>query len=833
MGEVYRARDTRLRRDVAVKVIRSSLATPEYIRRLDREARTAGSLNHPNILAVFDVGTEGEVPYVVSELLEGESLRQRMDRGPIPYRKALEYGIQVASALAAAHEKGIRHRDVKPANVFITVDGRIKLLDFGLATLEKPRAKADPDDSTASPPSHPGVARGTAGYMSPEQVLGESLDQRADIFALGIVLYEMLTGKRAFQRATSVETMSAVLNEEPVDPLVANPSLPPAAAVAVRRCLEKNKEERFQSARDLAFHLKHLVQATMGASVVPIAKSLTRRNLVVAGLALAAVGAAAWLAAGRLGGHSEPVYQQLTFDRGRIGGARFARAESAIVYSQALGLAPPEVRLVLSGSPESRTLGHREADVLATRPGELALSIHRRFIGGERFSGALATVPFNGGTPKELMLDVEDGDWDPSGTDFAVARSTGYGSDSWLEYPAGTRLYKASGSIHSVRVSPDGKHVAFVQDPAGLGTGGTVRIVHRDGTSKVLTRNWVNARGLAWSPRGDEVWFTAAEARANRALRAVDLEGRERLVAESPGSLTLWDTAPDGRVLITRDDERRSLVGVPPGESIERDLSAFDDAGLAALSADGRTLLFGDRFGVYLRPTDGSPPVKLGFKDVFPDDLSPDGRLVLATSASTNQLMLLPTGAGEAQPLPAHGITSYHGAWWFPDGHRILFNTVVQDAASSGNAHVSKTRSYLTDRSGTPPKPLTPAGVWALAISPDGTRLAVLGAAPGISISPVAGGPPVSVPGTQAGDRPVEWSADGRALWVFRRGQVPASIDRLEIATGRRQQLKKLMPPDPAGLFSIAELRITREGHSYFYSYRRILSELYVAVGMR
>ena len=834
MGEVYRARDTRLRRDVAVKVIHSSLATPEYIRRLDREARTAGSLNHPNILAVFDVGSEGEVPYVVSELLEGESLRQRMDRGPIPYRKALEYGIQIASALAAAHEKGIRHRDVKPANVFITVDGRIKLLDFGLATLETPRTPADPDDSTASPPSRPGVARGTAGYMSPEQVLGESLDHRADIFALGIVLYEMLTATRAFQRASPVEAMSAVLNEEPVDPLVANPALPPAAAVAVRRCLEKNQEERFQSARDLAFHLKHLVQATMGAQAPPIGRRRKARNLVIAGLVLAAVAAAAWVARGRLAGRSEPVYQQLTFDRGRIGGARFASSEGAIVYSQAVGVAAPEVRLVLSGSPESRPLGHREADVLATRPGELALSIHRRYIAGERFSGTLATVPLNGGTPKELMLDVEDGDWDPSGTDFAVARSTGFGADSWLEYPAGTRLYKASGSIHSVRVSPDGQRVAFVEDPAGLGTGGAIRVAHRDGTTKVLTRNWVSARGLAWSPRGDEVWFTAAEARANRALRAVDLEGKERLVAESPGSLTLWDTAPDGRVLLTRDDERRSLVGVPPGQTTERELSAFDDAGMAALSPDGRILLFGDRFGVYIRPTDGSPPVKLGFKDVFPDDLSPDGQLVLATSASTNQLMVLPTGAGEAQPLPTHGITAYHGAKWFPDGQRILFNAwVTEQVPSSPNDRVTRPRSYVTDRAGTPPQPLTPAGVWALSISPDGTRLAVLGLGNGISIVDVAGGRTEPVPGSEPGDRPEAWSADGSALWVFRRGQVPARIDRLEIATGRRQEWRQLVPPDPAGVFSIADLRITPRGDSYFYSYRRILSELYVAVGIR
>jgi len=273
---------------------------------------------------------------------------------------------------------------------------------------------------------------------------------------------------------------------------------------------------------------------------------------------------------------------------------------------------------------------------------------------------------------------------------------------------------------------------------------------------------------------------------------------------------------------------------VPPGRTTERELSAFDDAGLAALSPDGRLLLFADRFGVYIRPTDGSPPVKLGLKDVFADDLSPDGRLVLATSSSTDQLILLPTGAGEAQPLPAHGITSYRGAKWFPDGHRILFNTLVKEGApSSPDEHVTKRRSYVTDRAGSPPQPLTPAGVYALSISPDGARLAVLGSGPGISISRVAGGPAEPVPGSEPGDRPVAWTADGSALWVFHRGRVPARIDRLEIATGRRQEWKKLVPPDPSGVFSIWDLRITPKGDSYFYSYRRILSELYVAVGLR
>jgi dipeptidyl aminopeptidase/acylaminoacyl peptidase len=836
MGEVYRARDTRLRRDVAVKVIHSALSTPDFVHRLDREARTAGSLNHPNILAVYDVGSEGGAPYVVSELLEGESLRARLDRGPLPYRKALEFGIQIANALAAAHEKGIQHRDVKPANVFVTSDGRIKLLDFGLARAGKAEAAADPDDSTASPATRPGVARGTAGYMSPEQVLGEPQDARSDIFALGIVLYEMLTGARAFKRASPVEAMSAVLTDEPVDPLVANPSLPAAAAAAVRRCLEKNKEERFQSARDLAFHLKHLVQGTMQGPVPDKGRSRARTLAVAAALAGLALAAGAWVAGSRLAARAAPVYQQLTFDRGRIGGARFARAEGAIVYSLTQGGGAPDVRLVLAGSPESRALGHSGADVLATRNGELALSVHRRYIGGERFSGTLATVPLNGGTPKELMLDVEDGDWDPSGTAFAAVRSSGFGGDCWLEYPAGKRLYRAAGSIHSVRVSPDGARVAFIEDAAGLGTGGAVRVVDRAGAVMALTPRWVSARGLAWSPDGREVWFTAADARANRSLRAVDLSGRTRLVAESPGSLTLWDIAPDGRVLLTRDDERRSLVGIPPGEKRERELSAFDDAGLAALSRDGKTLLFGDRFGVYLRPTSGGLPLKLGFKDVFPDDLSPDGRLVLATSASTNQLLLLPTGPGDAQPLAPHGITQYHGAAFFPDGEHILFNSwVAEDGGPGAGDRTTRPRSYITDRGGAPPRPVTLPGVWALSISPDGRTLACLRAGEGISLWPVAadGGGGTPVAGSTPGDRPVAWTADGAALWVFRRGEVPARIDRLEIASGQRQEWKRLVPPDPSGVFSITDLRVTPNGESYFYSYRRILSELYVATGMR
>ena len=255
MGEVYRAHDPRLGRPVALKILRESPHDVEHVARFAREARAAGSLNHPNIVAVYDVAREGGIPYVVTELLEGETLRSRLNRGPLPYRKAVEYGIQIAQALDAAHGKGIWHRDVKPANIFLTEDGRVKLLDFGIAKLTERETTSGTRDTTAES-TQAGEIRGTAGYMSPEQVLGEVVDHRSDIFALGAILYEMFTGARAFQRPSNIETMNAVLQEDPEDPLILNPKLPAAAAAIVARCLEKNKEERFQSSRDLAFDLQ-------------------------------------------------------------------------------------------------------------------------------------------------------------------------------------------------------------------------------------------------------------------------------------------------------------------------------------------------------------------------------------------------------------------------------------------------------------------------------------------------------------------------------------------------------------------------------------------------
>jgi serine/threonine protein kinase len=262
MGEVYRARDSSLKREVAIKVLPSFVSRdPDRLHRFEQEAQAAAALNHPNVLAVYQFGVFEGAPYLVSELLEGGTLRQLLQRGPLPIRKTIDYAVQIAHGLAAAHEPGIVHRDLKPENLFVTKDGRIKILDFGLAKLMQPQPEPDSNAPTLTRNTDPGIVMGTAGYMSPEQVRGKAVDHRTDIFAFGAILYEMLTGTRAFHRSTSAETMTAVLNDAPPEISQLVQSTPPGLQRAVHRCLEKNPEQRFHSASDLAFALEALSES--------------------------------------------------------------------------------------------------------------------------------------------------------------------------------------------------------------------------------------------------------------------------------------------------------------------------------------------------------------------------------------------------------------------------------------------------------------------------------------------------------------------------------------------------------------------------------------------
>jgi len=338
MGEVYRSRDPRLKREVAIKVLPQALSLDaDRMRRFEQEALATAALNHPNILAVFDIGTSEGSPYVVSELLEGETLRERLRSGSIAVRKALDYALQVAQGLAAAHEKGIIHRDLKPENLFVTKDGRVKILDFGLAKLTQAEAGTDTSLPTATHGTEAGVVMGTAGYMSPEQVRGVALDPRSDIFSFGAILYEMLAGKRAFHGETDADTMSAILKEDPPDLNETNRNISPALERVVQHCLEKNPEQRFHSARDVAFDLETLSNQSSTGSRLRVVTDQRRSywkqaaGALVILLALAGI----YYAARNNAPVSTPHFHQLTFQRGSIYGAKFAPDGQSIVYSAA------------------------------------------------------------------------------------------------------------------------------------------------------------------------------------------------------------------------------------------------------------------------------------------------------------------------------------------------------------------------------------------------------------------------------------------------------------------------------------------------------------------
>ena len=335
MGEVYRARDTRLRREVAVKVLPESFASDvDRLLRFEQEARAVGALSHPNILSVHDIGAQNGIHYIVTELLDGETLREKLSNGALPPRRATDYAIQIAQGLASAHEKGVVHRDLKPENLFVGKDGRVKILDFGLA--KQTVVAAHPEDATlaSNARTSPGMVLGTVGYMAPEQIRGEAADHRSDIFSFGAVLYEMLAGQRAFQRNSSIETMNAILKEEPREIATAEGVIPPVLQRIVHRCLEKERDQRFQSAKDLSFALDNIKAGDTTAQKQAVTGPATRWRVwrtaaVVLGVMLVAATVA--LLRGRLSRPQQPKYDRITFRKGAVSSARFAPDEQTII----------------------------------------------------------------------------------------------------------------------------------------------------------------------------------------------------------------------------------------------------------------------------------------------------------------------------------------------------------------------------------------------------------------------------------------------------------------------------------------------------------------------
>jgi sugar lactone lactonase YvrE len=831
MGEVWRARDPRLGREVAIKVLPSSFAgDAERLRRFEQEARAAGLLNHPNITAVYDVGQQEGAPYVVEELLEGETLRSVLANGPLSPRRATDYAVQVARGLAAAHQKAIVHRDLKPENLFVTQDGRVKILDFGLAKLTRSGAEASSLSAlpTATAGTEAGTVLGTVGYMSPEQVRGRPADARSDIFSFGAILYEMLAGGRAFRGDSAAETMSAILKEDPPDVSSINAAVPPGLERIVHHCLEKNPEQRFQSAGDLAFDLESAsgFSAPSRASV-PAASGRRRVRRVVGGAALLAVALAAAFSAGRAWRPAGPErvlsFERKTFQPRIIFVARFAPDGRAIVYSSALQGNRSEIFSIRPEYPESSPLGLSETHLLSvSTTGELLLLTRARWVNHRFFTGTLARMALGAGAPREVLEGVREGDWSPDGGRFAVVRQVD-GQDR-LEYPAGTVLYQTGGYVSDVRVSPKGDRVAFFDHPIRYDDRGSVAVVDTAGKAKVLSDGYGVEEGLAWAPDGNEVLFSAGTNYAALNVYAVTLSGARRVALQSAGGLTLQDVSREGRWLVTRDDLRTSVSVRAPGAATERDLSWLGNSLAPILSRDGRALLFTDEsesaganYSVCLRRTDGSPVVRLG--EGRAADLSPDGSLAVAwVPTSPAQLRLYPTGAGETRRLDPGPLESYESAAWLPDGQRLLV---------CGHEPGRAARCYVQPAAEGPPRPVTPEGASFARPSPDGRRF-VASTARGWSLYPVAGGAPAPLHLAEEDDV-VRWSPDGGSLWVRRRSEVPAEVDRYDIDTGRREPIERLAPADTAGLLAIFSVSLADDPRVYAYNYWKEASQLFVA----
>jgi Tol biopolymer transport system component len=835
MGEVYRASDQRLGRDVALKILKPSLAhDQDRLRRFEQEARAAATLSHPNVVAIYDIGMHEGAPYIVSELLEGQTLRERLLNGALPQRQVLDYASQIVQGLVAAHEKHIVHRDLKPENLFITKDGRIKILDFGIAKLTTSEFGSEPGDAASAASmttqTKSGSVLGTLAYMSPEQLRGKAVDHRSDIFSFGAIFYEMLTGKRAFAGETQVDTMTAILKEDPPEMIREGADIPLACEKVVRHCLEKEPENRFQSARDLAFALNTLADATTSKqiSAIHIGTKLLRTWLLGVAAALLLTAGAIFLGA-RLKPVANPEFHRVTFERGTVYSARFTADGRTIVYGASWNGRPLQIYSTIPESLLARPLGLNSAYLLGlSRSGELALTLRGR--PGSRLefeNGMLARSPMIGGTPREILQDVAWADWSPAGELAVVHHANGRDN---LEYPVGNVLYQTSGSISHIRFSPHGDHIAFLDHPERWESSGSVCVIDLAGHKTTLSSAWNSENGLVWAPQGNEVWFTAMKSgSSHRSLWAVNLSGRQRKVLTAPGDVTVHDITSDGRMLATIDNERLAMEWSGKDKPI-RDLSWYDWSIAKDISPDGQSVLFeegGEPVGplnaVAIRKTDGSPPIRLG--DGSADALSPDGNWAVSVSLTgPAHLTLLPVGPGQSRQIALPDIEHLQvGAHFLPDGKRI---------AVDGNEPGHPGRTYLVDISGGKPRAVTPEAVFATLPSPDGKFLAGVTADYKLALFPVEGGPARPIPKVASGYSLAQWSADSKVLYVFRSGEVPLKIERLDIATGKVKTVRELVPADLGGVVSIGPVITNVDASDFAYSYYQTLSVLYVVSGL-
>jgi hypothetical protein len=835
MGEVFRARDTRLDRDVALKILPESFALdPDRRARFEREAKAVAALSHPNILAIFDVGDSDGRFYAATELLEGQTLRERLSTGALPTRKAIEFGVQLARGLASAHDKGIVHRDLKPENIFLVGDGQVKILDFGLAKgLGAGPAGASAGATETMAVTDPGTVMGTVGYMAPEQVRGKAVDARADLFSLGAVLFEMVTGQRAFQRDTAADTMSAILREDPPELSGTRPDLSPALDRIIRHCLEKEPNERFQTARDVAFALTSLSGSgtSVQSGAQPVQDAPRKRAWLMP--ALVAIAAAVVAGAGGLvlGKSMAPPPVPLSFTAKTVVPqtmftARFMPDGKTLIYSSALSGSAPSLFEARQDSATPRPFGPPRTHLLSiSKSGELAVIMDAHFRAHRLMIGKLARMSVDG-APRAIAEDVREADWLPDGSDLAVIRTVD--TRDQIEFPIGHVVSQTAGYFSDPRVSPDGTLLAFMEHPVKFDNRGWVKVVDRSGNVTTIGGEFSGQEGVAWSADSRTVYFSGVYAnQIDYVVYSAPASGSAPMepALSIAGSLYIHDRSADGQFAITREDTTYGVAARGAGTE-ERDLTPLDQAWGPSLSKDGTFVTMtdghaGNDYAVVLRRLDGSPPAKLGDGNSGP--LSPDERWVTANTFSNGRCVVYPTGAGKTVPVEMGPLEKCTNAFWFPDGKSLVI---------SGNEPGKAVRQYRASFPGGTPVPLLPDGFRVRLISDDGNHLLVVDANGTAHRMPI-GGAPAPVKGIEPWHELLEWSPDLKFVTVADERNIPVIVSKINLDTGARTTAAELKPQNPAGMLFMTIQAFRERGPQYVYSYQKRVSALYLVNGLR
>jgi sugar lactone lactonase YvrE len=852
MGEVWRARDPRIGRTVAIKVLPRELrADEDRLRRFEQEARAVGALSHPNLLVLFDVGHADGAPYLVTELLEGESLRARLAGGPLPLRSALKIAADVARGLGAAHGAGITHRDIKPDNLFITADGRVKILDFGVAKLRRDRDDEDPGRTvTSGPETQAGAVVGTPAYMAPEQLAGRPVDARADLFALGVVLHEMLTGARPFAAETAIEEQAAILRAAPAS----MHGVPPAVESVVLRCLEKRPEARFQSAADLAFALDALVTSDTPRPGAPALAAGTAPSAIVAAkerrapfrwpiaaawaLAGAAIAAlAAWALVPRDpparpeaptatappwpalpdGG---PRYRRVTFAPGEAVPGHFAPDGRSVIYSLHRGRGPMRIYRADLSQPSVQDLGLVGFLTSVSREGEIA------YRASSQGPGVIDRVFPGAGGPRPVAEGATWASFAPDGH-LAILRVGARGAT--IEDPIGTPIAHPTGGYPKTMVmSRDGTRIATIVHRSPTDADGRIAIFDHHGKEIVTSPEHEGINGYAWSPDDRELWFSTWTGEPSRnAIFALGADGKERLLFHTEVGVGLQDVSADGRLLVTRPQSRFRLYAQPHGGAPE-DRSWFDGTMIQGASKDGRTIAFVEAMGtgetdegqvLWVRQGD-APPVAIG--RVHDATITADGTAVIAGTSETAPLVRIPVGPGAPAPLPRGDVSrldlsdAFATSW---DGRWLVFRA----AAATGAM-----RLWIQDLGGGAPRAIGPDAIETEAhpVSPDGALVAI-GDDAGVRLISTAGAPDRVIAGP-AGEQPVGFSGDGAALFVIDGDRFPRQVVRVALATGKRTPWATIEAPDRDLTDEHFGGFATDAAGDVFFSVMTLQSDLYV-----